>query len=69
MAYVSVTKLQSSFQGEISQTAARKIIEKMTRDGFVEPKGSKRLGIRLINSNNNPALFVFFGFWLLITSV
>lgn len=57
MAYVSVTKLQSSFQGEISQTAARKIIEKMTRDGFVEPKGSKRLGIRLINSNNNPTVF------------
>lgn len=50
MAYVSVTKLQSSFQGEISQTAARKIIEKMTKDGFIEPKGSKRLGKRVIHS-------------------
>jgi hypothetical protein len=47
MAYVSVTKLQSSFQGEVSQAAARKIIDKMTRDGFVEPKGNKRLGTKL----------------------
>lgn len=47
MAYVSVTKLQSLLEGEVNQTAARKIIEKMTRDGFVEAKGSKRLGINL----------------------
>ncbi|KAK2389282.1 REF/SRPP protein [Trifolium repens] len=58
MAYVSVTKLQSSFQGEVSQAAARKIIDKMTRDGFVEPKGNKRLGKRVIHSELTERKFI-----------
>jgi len=44
---VSISKIQSLLEGEVNQTAARKIIDKMVRDGFVEPKGSKRLGIKL----------------------
>ncbi|KAL5075928.1 hypothetical protein RYX36_014912 [Vicia faba] len=58
LAYVSVTKLQSSFQGEVSQTAARKIIDKMTRDGFVEAKGNKRLGKRVIHSELTQRKFI-----------
>ncbi|XP_004502295.1 meiosis-specific protein ASY1 [Cicer arietinum] len=58
MAYVSVTKLQSSLQGEVSQTAARKIIDKMARDGFVEPKGNKRLGKRVIHSELTEKKFI-----------
>ncbi|KAI4336583.1 hypothetical protein L6164_015095 [Bauhinia variegata] len=49
MAYVTVAKLQSKLDGEVSQTAVRKIIDKMTREGFVEPKGN-RLGKRVIHS-------------------
>ncbi|KAL5163856.1 Meiosis-specific protein ASY1 [Glycine soja] len=47
MTHVSLTKLQSLLEGEVNQTAGRKILDKMVRDGFVEPKGSKRLGIKL----------------------
>ncbi|KAI5406314.1 Meiosis-specific protein asy1, variant 2 [Lathyrus oleraceus] len=58
LAYVSATKLQSSFQGEVNQTAARKIIDKMTRDGFLEPKGNKRLGKRVIHSELTQRKFI-----------
>ncbi|KAJ1410648.1 HORMA domain [Sesbania bispinosa] len=58
MTYVSVTKLQSFLEGEVNQTAARKIIDKMTRDGFVEPKGSKRLGKRVIHSDLTERKFI-----------
>ncbi|KAK8473831.1 hypothetical protein PHAVU_001G261701 [Phaseolus vulgaris] len=44
MTHVSMGKLQILLEGEVNQTAARKIIDKMVRDGFVEPKGNKRLG-------------------------
>jgi len=44
---VSITKLQNLLEGEVNQRAARKILDKMVGDGFVEPKGSKRLGIKL----------------------
>ena len=47
MTHVSMGKLQILLEGEVNQTAARKIIDKMVRDGFVEPKGNKRLGIKL----------------------
>jgi len=47
MTHVSVTKLQSLLEGEVNQIAARKILDKMVRDGIIEPKGSKRLGIKL----------------------
>lgn len=44
MKYVTVAKLQSKLDGEANQTTLRKIIDKMTRDGFVEAKGTRRLG-------------------------
>ncbi|XP_027334869.1 meiosis-specific protein ASY1 [Abrus precatorius] len=58
MTHVSVSKLQSLLEGEVNQTAARKIIDKMVRDGFVEPKGNKRLGKRVIHSELTERKFV-----------
>ncbi|KAK7280877.1 hypothetical protein RIF29_08423 [Crotalaria pallida] len=42
MTHVSVSKLQSLLEGKVSQTVAGSIIDKMTRDGFLELKGNKR---------------------------
>ncbi|KAF1899318.1 hypothetical protein Lal_00019446 [Lupinus albus] len=58
MTYVSVSKLQSLLEGEVNLTAARKIIDKMTKDGFLEPKGSKRLGKRVIHSELTERKFI-----------
>ncbi|QCE13096.1 meiosis-specific protein HOP1 [Vigna unguiculata] len=58
MTHVSISKIQSLLEGEVNQTAARKIIDKMVRDGFVEPKGSKRLGKRVIHSELTERKFI-----------
>ncbi|XP_062156977.1 meiosis-specific protein ASY1 [Alnus glutinosa] len=50
MKYVTVAKLQSKLEGEANQSTVRKIITKMAQDGFVEAKGNRRLGKRVINS-------------------
>ncbi|KAL4638625.1 hypothetical protein ACB092_03G160000 [Castanea dentata] len=50
MNYVTVAKLQSKLEREANQTTVRKIINKMTLDGFLEAKGSRRLGKRVIHS-------------------
>ncbi|WMV29147.1 hypothetical protein MTR67_022532 [Solanum verrucosum] len=44
MNYVSVAKLQSKLEGEANQTAVKRLIDKMTQDGFIEAKGYRRLG-------------------------
>lgn len=44
MKYVTVAKLQKQLDGEASQTTVRKLIDKMTRDGYLEAKGNRRLG-------------------------
>ncbi|CAA2948708.1 HORMA domain-containing 1 [Olea europaea subsp. europaea] len=51
MKYISVAKLQSKLEGEANLTIVRKLIDKMTRDGFVEAKGNRRLGKRVIHSD------------------
>ncbi|KAF3433073.1 hypothetical protein FNV43_RR24175 [Rhamnella rubrinervis] len=51
MKYVSPAKLQNKLEGEANQTTVRKIIDRMTRDGFVEAKGNRRLGKRVIHSD------------------
>ncbi|KAE8719666.1 4-coumarate--CoA ligase-like 1-like [Hibiscus syriacus] len=43
MTYVSAAKLQKKLDGQVNQNVIRKIINKMTRDGFVEAKGNRRL--------------------------
>ncbi|XP_020538966.1 meiosis-specific protein ASY1 [Jatropha curcas] len=50
MNYVTVTKLQSMLDGEANQTTVRKLIDKMTREGYLEAKGNRRLGKRVIHS-------------------
>lgn len=51
MNYVTVAKLQSKLEGEANQTTVRKLIDKMTREGFVEAKSIRRLGKRVIHSD------------------
>ncbi|KAK4357625.1 hypothetical protein RND71_023235 [Anisodus tanguticus] len=51
MNYVTVSKLQSKLEGEANQTAVKKLIDKMTQDGFVEAKSYRRLGKRVIHSD------------------
>nr|XP_011457480.1 PREDICTED: uncharacterized protein LOC101303480 isoform X2 [Fragaria vesca subsp. vesca] len=50
MQYVSVPKLQHKLGGEANQNTVRKMIDKMTQEGFVEAKGNGRLGKRVIRS-------------------
>lgn len=45
MQYVTVAKLHNKLGGEANQTTVRKFIDKMTREGFVEAKGNRRLGV------------------------
>lgn len=45
MKYVTVTKLQDKLNGEANQATTRKLIDRMVREGMVEAKGSRRLGI------------------------
>lgn len=46
MNYVTVSKLQSKLEGEVGQVTVRKLIDKMTQDGFVEAKSNRRLGMQ-----------------------
>ncbi|KAM0984382.1 hypothetical protein ACFX14_011940 [Malus domestica] len=50
MQYVTVTRLQNKLGGEANQTTVRKFIDKMAREGFLEAKGNRRLGKRVIRS-------------------
>eukprot|EP00249_Psilotum_nudum_P034437 c53490_g1_i1 orf=855-1352(+) len=52
MEYITIVQLQSKMGGEVNQTAARKLIEKMASDGFVEEMPSnRRMGRRVIHSD------------------
>ncbi|XAR48175.1 hypothetical protein NMG60_11030910 [Bertholletia excelsa] len=51
MDYVTVAKLQNKLEGEVHQGTVRKLIDKMTRDGFLEATSSRRLGKRVIHSD------------------
>ena len=56
MDYVTVAKLQGKLEGGANQTTVRKLIEKMARDGFLEAKTNRRLG--LCCQNNKFTLFL-----------
>ena len=45
MQYVAATKLQNKLGGEVNQTTVRKFIDKMAREGFLEAKDNRRLGV------------------------
>ncbi|XP_058099742.1 meiosis-specific protein ASY1 [Magnolia sinica] len=51
MDYVTVSKLQNKMKGEANQTTVRKLIDKMTQDGYVRSgRGNRRQGKRVIHS-------------------
>ncbi|KAG9455163.1 hypothetical protein H6P81_008067 [Aristolochia fimbriata] len=51
MEYISVAKLQQKLEGQVCLSTTRKLIEKMTLEGFVEVKSNGRLGKRVIHSD------------------
>lgn len=50
MDYVTIPKLQSKLGGEANQTTVRKLMDKMTKEGFIETSNNRRLGKRVIHS-------------------
>ncbi|KAI8005683.1 Meiosis-specific protein ASY1 [Camellia lanceoleosa] len=51
MNYITATKLQDKLEGGANKTTARKLIDKMTHDGFLDAKSNRRLGKRVIHSD------------------
>ncbi|KAL8106463.1 meiosis-specific protein ASY1 [Apium graveolens] len=51
MNYITVSKLHNKLEGEVNQTTVRKLIDKMTKEGFVEAQSNRRLGKRVIHSD------------------
>ncbi|KAK3040856.1 hypothetical protein RJ639_029200, partial [Escallonia herrerae] len=51
MNYITIAKLQSKLEGGANQTTVRKLIDKMTQDGFLETTSNRRLGKRVIHSD------------------
>lgn len=51
MNYVTISNLRSKLGGEANQTTVKKLIDKMTEDGFIEAKSKRRLGKRVIHSD------------------
>ncbi|KAI7980204.1 Meiosis-specific protein ASY1 [Camellia lanceoleosa] len=51
MNYITATKLQDKLEGEANKTTARKLIDQMTHDGFLDAKSNRRLGKRVIHSD------------------
>lgn len=44
MDYITIPKLQTKLGGEVNQTTVRKLMDKMTKEGFIETSSSRRLG-------------------------
>ncbi|KAL8143228.1 hypothetical protein V2J09_016260, partial [Rumex salicifolius] len=51
MDYVTAPKLIGKLDGEASQATVRKLIDRMTAEGFAEPQSNRRLGRRVIHSD------------------
>ncbi|CAL5357797.1 unnamed protein product [Camellia sinensis] len=51
MNYITATKLQDKLEGEANKTTACKLINKMTRDGFLDAESNRRLGQSVIHSD------------------
>ncbi|KAL4558379.1 hypothetical protein LXL04_036578 [Taraxacum kok-saghyz] len=50
MDYITIPKLQSKLGGEVNQTMVRKLMDKTTKEGFIETSSSRRLGKRVVHS-------------------
>ena len=46
MDYITVSKLHNKLEGEVNQTTVRKLIDKMTKEGFVEAQSNRRLSVQ-----------------------
>ena len=44
MDYITISKLQSKLGREANQTTARKLMDKMTKEGYIEATNNRRLG-------------------------
>ncbi|ESQ28572.1 hypothetical protein EUTSA_v10018311mg [Eutrema salsugineum] len=51
MKYVTIPKLHNMLDGEANQAAVRKLLDRMTQDGYVEASSNRRLGKRVIHSS------------------
>ncbi|CAH2065851.1 unnamed protein product [Thlaspi arvense] len=51
MKYVTIPKLHNMLDGEANQSAVRKLLDRMTQDGYVEASSNRRLGKRVIHSS------------------
>ncbi|XP_024989769.1 meiosis-specific protein ASY1, partial [Cynara cardunculus var. scolymus] len=51
MDFITVSKLQSKLGGEANQTTVRKLMDKMTKEGYIEATNNRRLGKRVIHSD------------------
>ncbi|GER56389.1 ASYNAPTIC 1 family protein [Striga asiatica] len=49
--YITVPKLKSKLEGEASPNTVRKLIDKMTQDGFIEAGSSRKLGKRVVHTD------------------
>ncbi|MQM13370.1 hypothetical protein Taro_046292, partial [Colocasia esculenta] len=58
MDYVSVSKLQNKLGEEANQKTVRKLIERMSEDGFVQNTSNKRLGKRVVRSELSNRKFI-----------
>ncbi|XP_074268769.1 meiosis-specific protein ASY1-like isoform X1 [Silene latifolia] len=50
MEYVTIAKLQTKLEGKANLNTVRKLIDKMTREGFLEATSNRKLGKRVIHS-------------------
>ncbi|XP_071715986.1 meiosis-specific protein ASY1-like [Rutidosis leptorrhynchoides] len=50
MNYITISKLQSILGGEANQNTVRKLMDKMTKEGFIETANNRRLGKRVVHS-------------------
>ncbi|XP_071716216.1 meiosis-specific protein ASY1-like [Rutidosis leptorrhynchoides] len=50
MNYITISNLQSKLGGEANQNTVRKLLDKMTKEGFIESTNNRRLGKRVVHS-------------------
>nr|GEW40449.1 meiosis-specific protein ASY1 [Tanacetum cinerariifolium] len=51
MDYITISKLQSKLGREANQTTVRKLMDKMTKEGYIEATNNRKLGKRVIHSD------------------
>ncbi|XP_071691667.1 meiosis-specific protein ASY1-like [Rutidosis leptorrhynchoides] len=51
MNYITVSKLQSQLGGEVNENTVRKLMDKMTKEGYIESTNNRRLGKRVVHSD------------------